>query len=196
MMPELEHSQKRCHLWAASHFISMSGAQGRKPHPKSKFSPEEDIVLNRLVFQFGQSDWNLIARFMPDRNPRQCRERWMKYLSPTNRFEPFRPEEDELLRRLYRQFGAKWVKISRFFQRRTDIQVKNRWLVLMRKDNKQGQVEKASSPVMSLPEPESPPVANLCTVNDIDLNPVQFDIDLWSQIDIPTWHMDEVGWGI
>ena len=174
----------------------MSSTHTRKPHPKSKFSPEEDIVLNRLVYQFGQSDWNLIAKFMPDRNPRQCRERWLKYLSPTNRFEPFRPEEDELLRRLYRQFGAKWVKISRFFQRRTDIQVKNRWLVLMRKENKQAQVERVESPVVSLPEPELKPVdlGDCARINDADLPPMEVDLDIWSQIDLPTWRMEEIAW--
>lgn len=174
----------------------MSSNHTRKPHPKSKFSPEEDIVLNRLVYQFGQSDWNLIAKFMPDRNPRQCRERWLKYLSPTNRFEPFRPEEDELLRRLYRQFGAKWVKISRFFQRRTDIQVKNRWLVLMRKENKQGQPERSESPITPLPEPEIKPVelAECATINDAEIQPMEVDLDIWSQIDIPTWRMEEVAW--
>ena len=176
----------------------MATNQGRKPHPKSKFSPEEDIVLNRLVYQLGQNDWNLIAKFMPDRNPRQCRERWIKYLSPTNRFEPFRPEEDELLRRLYRQFGAKWVKISRFFQRRTDIQVKNRWLVLMRKENKQGQAEPVEAPMPVVPEPEVKPISDISAINDSlpELNPLDFDMDLWSQIDIPTWRVDDIAWNI
>lgn len=173
----------------------MASAQARKPHPKSKFSPEEDIILNKLVYQFGQSDWNLIAKFMPDRNPRQCRERWLKYLSPTNRFEPFRPDEDELLRRLYRQFGAKWVKISRFFQRRTDIQVKNRWLVLMRKENKQGQADKVESPAPTLPEPELKTLDVMdCARCEMDLPPVQVDLDIWAQIDIPTWRMEEIAW--
>jgi hypothetical protein len=117
----------------------MSNESERKRHPKAKFSLEEDLLLNRLVFQFGPGDWNVISHFVSGRNARQCRERWLKYLCPVNRFEPFRPEEDALLRKLYQQFGAKWVKISRYFPRRTDINVKNRWLVLMRHDQKERQ---------------------------------------------------------
>lgn len=107
-----------------------------KPHPRSKFSVAEDIILCRLVVQFGTSSWEIFPQWLPGRNARQCRERWIKYLSPSNRFEPFLPEEDQLLRSLYAKYGARWVKISQFFQRRTDIQVKNRWLVLSRRDSK------------------------------------------------------------
>jgi hypothetical protein len=105
-----------------------------KKHPKTKFTPEEDFLLKRFVAQFGSANWGFACRFVPNRTPRQCRERWVKYLSPENSFSPFTPEEDTLLRQLYSEHGAKWMKISRFFQNRTDISLKNRWLVLMRHD--------------------------------------------------------------
>jgi hypothetical protein len=132
-------------------------------HPKSKFTPDEDAKLNRLVLNFGSSDWNAIATFLPNRTPRQCRERWTKYLCPVNSFEPFLPEEDELLRRLHAQFGSKWVKISQCFRNRTDINVKNRWLVLMRQDRR-------VSPHVALSE--GLPVANPPTDLLCDMEPL------------------------
>lgn len=93
------------------------------------------------MYSVGISDWNEIAKLVPERSARQCRERWIKYLSPMTRSDPFTQQEDELLRALHRQLGAKWVKISRHFPGRTDIQIKNRWLVLMRHDRKQNQSE-------------------------------------------------------
>ncbi|OHS93198.1 hypothetical protein TRFO_12025 [Tritrichomonas foetus] len=107
-------------------------ARTGKPHPKSKFTPEEDMKLKRIIFQFGDSDWNLISRLMNNRNQRQCRERWQKYLSPFVRFDPWTPDEDKMLNKLVSEFGQKWVKISQFFKNRTDINVKNRWMVLKR----------------------------------------------------------------
>ena len=117
--------------------MSKSETRTGKPHPKSKFTPEEDLKLKRIIFQFGDSDWNLISRLMNNRNQRQCRERWQKYLSPFVRFDPWTPEEDKLLNKLVNDFGQKWVKISQFFKNRTDINVKNRWMVLKRMSAKQ-----------------------------------------------------------
>jgi hypothetical protein len=107
-----------------------------KAHPKIKFTPDEDFLLKRFVMHFGSTNWNLASNFLPTRSARQCRERWLKYLCPTNSFEPFTPEEDHLLRDLFALHGSKWMKISRFFPNRTDIALKNRWMVLMRQDRK------------------------------------------------------------
>jgi hypothetical protein len=101
-----------------------------------KFTPEEDLLLNRFVIQSGRVNWNLACAVLPNRTARQCRERWMKYLCPTNSFEPFTSEEDTLLRQLFAQFGPKWTKISRSFKNRTDITLKNRWLLIMRRNRR------------------------------------------------------------
>ena len=105
----------------------------RKQHPKVKFSVDDDKKLKDLVEQFGEKNWNLIASKMETRNPRQCRERWENYLSPTVNKNPFTQEEDLLLLQKYNEIGAKWVAISKFFNSRTDISVKSRWMVLKRR---------------------------------------------------------------
>lgn len=103
-----------------------------KLHPKSKFTPVEDQKLRELVAQFGDDNWDTISKMMVTRNQRQCRERWTNYLSPKVCNAPWTPEEDELLKKLHEEIGAKWVKISSYFSNRTDTNIKNRWMVLMR----------------------------------------------------------------
>lgn len=110
---------------------------GHKPHPKSKFTPEEDKLLRALVNQYGESNWSKIAENMPRRNVRQCKERWQNYLTPNVSKEPWTPEEDLLLEEKYNEIGAKWVRIAQFFKNRTDTNVKNRYMVLSRRSKKE-----------------------------------------------------------
>lgn len=103
-----------------------------KLHPKSKFTPVEDQKLRELVAKYGDNDWATVSKMMGTRNQRQCRERWTNYLSPKVSNGPWSPQEDELLRKLHAEIGAKWVKISSYFPSRTDTNIKNRWMVLLR----------------------------------------------------------------
>ena len=107
----------------------------KKPHPRVPFSKDEDIKLKELVNNYG-TNWNVISEKMGNRNARQCKERWTNYLSPNVIMKPWTSEEDEFLKSKLAEFGPKWVKISSFFPNRTDIQLKNRWFVLMRKEFK------------------------------------------------------------
>ena len=111
----------------------------KKPHPKFKFGVEEDMKLRTLVSQLGENNWQQIAQNMPNRNPRQCKERWCNYLSPKICKSPWTHEEDELLLEKVKEIGARWVQIAKFFQNRTDISIKNRYLVLERKSKKEQQ---------------------------------------------------------
>lgn len=102
-----------------------------KPH--AKFTPEDDDLLRSLVGKAKNIDWCEIARMMPGRNQRQCRERWTNYLCPTINNSEWTPEEDEILKEKVAQLGNKWVKISKFFNHRTDQMCKNRYNILERK---------------------------------------------------------------
>ncbi|KAH0786342.1 Myb-like DNA-binding domain containing protein [Histomonas meleagridis] len=101
------------------------------------FSHEEDYRLSQLVEEYGNSDWLLIASMMEKRNSRQCRERWINYLSPDINTSKWTPEEDELLMEKYKEIGSKWVQISKFLEGRTEIMVKNRFQVLQRRLSKE-----------------------------------------------------------
>lgn len=105
----------------------------KQPRARSKFTKCEDILLVNLVNELGTRDWDAIAARIPNRNSRQCRERYTNYLSPNISHEPWSPEEDILLEQKLQELGPKWVNISKFFKNRTDTMLKNRWLVLSRR---------------------------------------------------------------
>jgi hypothetical protein len=59
---------------------------------KGPWSPEEDVVLNRLVEKFGARNWSLIARGIPGRSGKSCRLRWCNQLNPGVKRKPFTGE--------------------------------------------------------------------------------------------------------
>jgi len=115
---------------------------------KVKFTPEEDARLLELVHEYGTKEWITIASLMRTRNPRQCRERWHNYLNPTLKMGNWTPEEDELLVKKYAVYGSKWSRIARFFKKRSDLSLRNRWQLLERKR------KQAAEPTASAPEPQ------------------------------------------
>ena len=118
-------------IQACPQFIQLI-LNGRKPHPKSKFTPAEDEKLRSIVQEVGEKSWDIVSKRMGTRNQRQCKERWFNYLSPNVKSLPWTIEEDQKLEQLHNELGAKWVKISQFFPSRTDTNIKNRWMVLQR----------------------------------------------------------------
>jgi hypothetical protein len=105
----------------------------RAPAPKLRFSPEEDELLTELVQAHGTSDWPVIASFLPDRNARQCRERWTNYVNPKLVKKGWTREEDALLVEKYNELGPKWATISRSFEGRGRNNLKNRLWAIQRK---------------------------------------------------------------
>lgn len=103
---------------------------------KLMFTKEEDEKLIKAVKQYGDRDWSVIASCFANRNCRQCRERWKKFLCPTLNHSPWTPKEDELLIKKYNQFGPKWSIISKSFKNRTDVNIKTRYIALMRRQKK------------------------------------------------------------
>jgi hypothetical protein len=104
-----------------------------KIHPKSKFTRVEDIALTGFVKRYGADDWTSIAAAMGNRTVRQCKERWMSYLSPEIGNGPWTTYEDALLLLKVHEYGFQWRIVARFFQSRTDINVKSRWHLLQRR---------------------------------------------------------------
>ncbi|EAY03679.1 Myb-like DNA-binding domain containing protein [Trichomonas vaginalis G3] len=116
--------------------------QQKIKHRHNKWSPSEDEKLRSLVISSNKLNWRLIALNIPNRNARQCQERWNYYLSPNVNNGEWTKEEDELLYEKYREFGTKWQQIAKFFRGRTNTNVKNRFLALERKAQR---LESASS---------------------------------------------------
>ena len=105
-------------------------------NPKNKFTPVEDMILVEQVTLCGNKGWKSIAEKIPGRNGRQCRERWVNYLSPDVSKRPWSREEDELIKELVLERGMRWKNMKSFFKERTDVMIKNRWAKIknIRKD--------------------------------------------------------------
>ena len=107
-------------------------AGAKKPVRHFKWSLLEDIKLRQIVMSMKKKDWGKVAKYFSNRNPRQCQERWEYYLNPDVNNGPWSEEEDKLLFEKYNQFGSQWKIISTFFKGRTNTNVKNRYLALVR----------------------------------------------------------------
>jgi hypothetical protein len=123
---------------------------------RSKFTPDEDRQLRTLVEQFGEDSWSAIAEAIEGRTPRQCKERWTNYLCPELNSATWSETEDLLLLQKHREMGARWVAMAKFFPKRTDSMLKNRFNCLRRRCRKQGMVlrERDHMPPMPILGPQ------------------------------------------
>jgi hypothetical protein len=150
---------------------------------KLKFSPEEDELLLAIVRQYGVKDWIKVASLIGTRNARQCRERYKNYLDPDLRQGGWTPQEDELLEAKHRDYGAKWNKIARFFVNRSDISLRNRWMVLDRHHAKETPL---SPPVrQALPAPELPLPVVLPITRDVPARQMRLAEDSFEMFEVP-----------
>ncbi|OHT06661.1 hypothetical protein TRFO_25188 [Tritrichomonas foetus] len=104
----------------------MAGPNSRK----IKFTKAEDKRLAELVSIYDDHAWDKVAKHMPSRTPRQCRERWTNYVNPIISQRPWTHHEDHLLMIKQNKYGNKWKSISRFFPDRSKNSIKYRWLLL------------------------------------------------------------------
>ena len=89
---------------------------GKLADPTSKRRPwcaEEDLHLKGLVDQHGIKSWAIIASFLPQRNGKQCRERWRHHLRPGLTKGEWTAEEEEEIWTRVLEFGTKWVRRAR-----------------------------------------------------------------------------------
>ncbi|OHT17520.1 Myb-like DNA-binding domain containing protein [Tritrichomonas foetus] len=108
------------------HQIYMITSVKRVQHRK-KFTREEDDKLIKLVKKFGTKSWEEVAKYMPRRCGRQCRDRYNNYLLENFTKGPWTAEEDNLINSKYDEIGAHWVEISKLLPGRSGNDVKNRW---------------------------------------------------------------------
>jgi hypothetical protein len=98
-----------------------------------KFTAEEDDQIRAEVLRTGPRRWNVIAHLIPNRSARQIRERWKNYLAPEINISPWTADEDDLIVRLVAEMGKQWSRMSHFFCSRTDIAIKNRFILIQRR---------------------------------------------------------------
>jgi hypothetical protein len=113
----------------------MNRAQGFRlslqPHKqitsRRPFHPEEDARLVQILTTTPFFSWDSVAQHFPGRTARQCRERWLHYLSPDVRTGPWSEDEDRLLVAMLNDHGRAWSVIRGLFNGRSENDIKNRW---------------------------------------------------------------------
>ena len=109
-----------------------------KYYKKNPFTPEEDEALLNFVKAQGIGNWNKISICMKeynfDRNGRQCRDRYIHYLDPNIKMNcDWTSEEDNLIIKYVEDEGKKWKGMEKLFPGRTEVSLRNRYNLLIRK---------------------------------------------------------------
>ena len=92
---------------------------------RSYFTNEEDKKLITL-YQIYNGKWKIISQLLKTKTPRQCRERWVNYLSSAKRQNSFTEKELKYLFELVSLYGHNWRIIS-YQMNFNEVQVKNAW---------------------------------------------------------------------
>ena len=79
----------------------------------TQWTSNEDNILKEQVQKYGTQNWVVIARYLPGRLGRQCRERWHNVIDPTIVRREWTREEDEFILMMFNSIGSKWSQISK-----------------------------------------------------------------------------------
>ncbi|KAK6935350.1 hypothetical protein RJ641_035505 [Dillenia turbinata] len=74
----------------------------------------EDARIIELVENFGCKKWSVIAKSLPGRIGKQCRERWCNHLDPTIKKDAWSRQEEAAIIHYQRLYGNKWAEIAKF----------------------------------------------------------------------------------
>mmetsp|Transcript_18337 Transcript_18337/g.32434 ORF Transcript_18337/g.32434 Transcript_18337/m.32434 type:complete len:675 (+) Transcript_18337:144-2168(+) len=102
---------------------------------KGPWTVEEDNTLADIVKSMEATNikWVDVAKSIPGRTAKQCRERWSLNLDPKINRSEWTAAEDQTLLDLQRNLGNKWAQISNYMNGRTENAVKTRYKSLHRK---------------------------------------------------------------
>eukprot|EP00300_Choanocystis_sp_HF-7_P010678 c17084_g1_i1.p1 GENE.c17084_g1_i1~~c17084_g1_i1.p1 ORF type:complete len:236 (+),score=22.11 c17084_g1_i1:53-760(+) len=139
----------------------------RRFRTKSTWSTEEDKLLRRLVADMGSRRWSEIARLIPGRKGKQCRERWVNHLTEDMNKSAWTEEEDAILMQKVSELGTKWTTIAKSFEGRSENAIKNRYYASIRKAQRaqrsrhSSQSQSTPSSIQSSPNSGSTDLTNL-----------------------------------
>lgn len=127
------------------------GGEDEGSATKGHWSREEDEKLTRLVEQLGTQQWANVARSIPGRVGKQCRERYLSHLAPhikKPRQFPWTDEEKRKIFELHGKLGNQWQHIAAQLPGRTENATKNYFNSQLRKIAKQAAKRKSDNDLM------------------------------------------------
>ncbi|KAF2303150.1 hypothetical protein GH714_014159 [Hevea brasiliensis] len=80
---------------------------------KGPWTQEEDDKIIDLVAKYGPTKWSVIAKSLPGRIGKQCRERWHNHLNPDIKNGAWTLEEELALMNAHLIHGNKWAEIAK-----------------------------------------------------------------------------------
>ena len=102
-------------------------AKEREARKTGAWDKAEDKALTAHAEKAGEvKDWVRIAEGVPERDFKQCRDRWVNHLAPDINKGPWKKEEDEIILEQLR-LGRGWADISKQLPGRPALSIKNRW---------------------------------------------------------------------
>ena len=123
---------------------------------KSRWTDEETSLLEEAVKLHGAKNWRFIATFVPNRNAKQCRERWNVFLDPEFSREKWTEEEDNILKECHALHGNKWSDFTKHLPTRSCVSIRNRWACLSRRmashERSSGESIETMEPQISTPD--------------------------------------------
>lgn len=84
-------------------------------------------MLIELISIYGEGNWSDIANGLPNRTGKQCRDHFTNQLDPNINKDPWTEKEDKLLLNLYNEYHNQWRLIRMKMNRRSELQIKNRF---------------------------------------------------------------------
>ena len=158
---------------------------------KTKWMPNEDNLLQEGIKRFGLGQWTKIAKLVPGRSAKQCRERWTGQLDPKINHSDWTSHEDYFLCAIHVKLGNQWAKIAKLLPGRSPNAVKNRFRLLSKnKSSSDEESSSASPPEVAKPLPQENPVVASQTMVSTTPDPIE-NFFLTEEVEFPFETMGE-----
>ncbi|OMJ93177.1 hypothetical protein SteCoe_3868 [Stentor coeruleus] len=100
---------------------------------------KEDSILKATIKKIGIKNWRSVSQDVSKkikiaRTAKQCRDRWLNYLTKGIKISAFSEIEIKKLYKMQKIYGNRWLKMAKRLPGRTENQVKNFFYAMIRRN--------------------------------------------------------------